>query len=55
MEGAAFLHICNEEKIRCAQIRSISNYVEERNYQKWNFDLSIKNLNDLALEFLSGL
>jgi len=55
MEGAAFLHICNAEKIKCAQIRSISNYVEERNYQKWNFELSIKNLNDLALEILSSL
>jgi len=55
MEGAPFLHICNTEKIKCAQIRSISNYVEERNIDNWKIDLAIKNLNDVALKILNTL
>jgi len=31
--------------IRFIQIRSISNYVEERNRENWNLDLAIRNLN----------
>jgi futalosine hydrolase len=55
MEAAPFLHICNVEKIKCAQIRSISNYVEERNLDNWKIDLAIKNLNDVALKILNTL
>jgi futalosine hydrolase len=55
MEGAAFLHICNTEKIKCAQIRSISNFVEERNLDNWKTELAIKNLNDTAMEILNTL
>jgi futalosine hydrolase len=55
MEGAVFLHICNTEKIKCAQIRSISNLIEERNLDNWETDLAIKNLNDIALKILNTL
>jgi futalosine hydrolase len=55
MEGAAFLHICNAEQIKCAQIRSISNYVEERNYENWYIDLAIEKLNDTAFAILNTL
>ncbi|MFA4851823.1 MAG: futalosine hydrolase [Bacteroidales bacterium] len=55
MEGAAFLHICNAEQIKCAQIRSISNYVEERNYENWNIDLAIEKLNDTAFRIINTL
>jgi futalosine hydrolase len=55
MEGAPFMHICNTEKIKCAQIRSISNYVEERNIDNWKIELAIKNLNDVALKILNTL
>lgn len=45
MEGAAFMMVCQKFNIRFIQIRSVSNYVEERNKEKWNLDLAIRNLN----------
>ena len=55
MEGAVFLHICNAEKIKCAQIRSVSNYVEERNTGNWNIRLAIETLNETALRIINSL
>ena len=52
MEGAAFLFACAYEKIPCAQIRAISNFVEKRNKDKWNIPLAIKNLNEKAIQIL---
>ena len=45
MEGAAVFKVCEEMKIPCIQIRSISNKVEKRNKENWNLDLAISNLN----------
>jgi len=45
MEGAAFMMVSQKFNIRFIQIRSISNYVEERNRENWNLDLAIRNLN----------
>lgn len=45
MEGAGLHFVCLMEKIPFLQIRSISNYIGERNKKKWNMDDSIKNLN----------
>jgi len=52
MEGAAFLYGCLAEKITCAQIRSISNYVEERDKSRWNVKLALDNLNKTLLEII---
>lgn len=46
MEGAAFYYACEQFNLPCAQIRSISNYVERRNRENWKIGLAIKNLND---------
>ena len=54
MEGAAFLFACAHEKIPCAQIRCISNFVEKRNKDKWNIPLAIGNLNKKAIEILNA-
>jgi len=54
MEGAAFLYCCIKEKIPCAQIRSVSNYVEQRNRSSWNVPLAITNLNNKAIEILNA-
>lgn len=54
MEGAAVFYCCEQAGIPCIQIRSISNYVEERNRQSWKIGLAIKNLNDWAIEFLTN-
>jgi futalosine hydrolase len=53
MEGAAVFYCCAQLDIPCIQIRSISNYVEERNRDNWNIGLAIKNLNNWAIEFLT--
>ena len=52
MEGAAFLFACNQTKIRCLQIRAISNYVEKRDRSKWDIPLSIKNLNNFLINLI---
>ncbi|NTW34095.1 MAG: futalosine hydrolase [Bacteroidetes bacterium] len=55
MEGAAFLNIFNAEKINCAQIRAISNFVEERQQAKWNIELAIEKLNVAAFEIVNNI
>lgn len=54
MEGAAFFYACNNSLTPCIQIRSISNYVERRNREKWNIGLAIKNLNEALFGVLEG-
>ena len=53
MEGAAFLWACNQAKVKCLQIRSISNYVEKRDRSKWEIPLAVKNLNEALLKLVS--
>jgi futalosine hydrolase len=45
MEGAALHYVALMEKVPFLQIRSISNYVGERDKGKWNFKDAIGNLN----------
>lgn len=52
MEGAAFFYVCLNEGVKFFQIRTISNYVEERNEAKWNIPLAIKNLNEQLLKII---
>lgn len=55
MEGAAFLYICLSEHIPSAQIRSISNYVADRDKSRWNIELAVKNLNRILWEIVNEL
>lgn len=52
MEGAAFMYVCEAENVNFLQIRSISNYVEKRNKEKWNISLAIDNHNYTLLSLL---
>jgi futalosine hydrolase len=52
MEGAAFFYCCMIEKIPCAQVRAVSNFIEKRNRDNWNMALAIKNLNEKATEII---
>lgn len=52
MEGAALHYVCLMEKIPFIQLRSVSNYIGERNRQKWNMKESIANLNKELLVLL---
>ncbi len=45
MEGAALHYVCLSEKIPFLQIRGVSNYVGERNKDKWALREAIANLN----------
>jgi futalosine hydrolase len=52
MEGAAFFYACLLAKIPFLEIRSISNYVEARDREKWNIPLAINNLNRTLIAML---
>lgn len=46
MEGAALHYICLQEQVPFIQLRSISNYVGERDKSRWKMKTSIQNLNE---------
>ena len=54
MEGAALHYVCLSENIPFVQIRSISNYIGERNKQKWDMMDSIANLNDALIKTINN-
>lgn len=45
MEGAAFHFVCLQENIPFLQLRSVSNFVGERDKKNWKLKESIENLN----------
>jgi futalosine hydrolase len=55
MEGAAMHYVCLMEKIPFLQIRSVSNYIGERNKKNWNMKNSIMNLNNELVSLLEKL
>ncbi|MGE5106921.1 MAG: futalosine hydrolase [Sphingobacteriales bacterium] len=55
MEGAALHYVCLMEEIPFLQIRSVSNYIGERNKKKWNMSDSINNLNKELIRLLENL
>jgi futalosine hydrolase len=52
MEGAAFFYACLLAGVPFHEIRSISNYVEERDKSKWDIPLALANLNNTLFEIL---
>ena len=54
MEGAAFLYGCLEEGIPCAQIRSISNYVQLRDKDDWDIPAATDSLHYTAVKILNA-
>jgi futalosine hydrolase len=55
MEGAALHYVCREINIPFIQIRSISNYVGERNKAHWKMKEAIANLNETLLNYIDKL
>ncbi len=45
MEGAALHYVCLQEGVPFMQLRSVSNYVGERDKMKWDIEQSVRNLN----------
>lgn len=55
MEGAAVHYTCLRENIPFVQIRSISNYVGDRNKKNWKIDEAVKNLNTELIRLVESL
>jgi futalosine hydrolase len=55
MEGAAFHYVCLMENLPFVQLRSMSNYIGERNKKKWNMVDAITNLNNALQHLLEQL
>jgi len=55
MEGAAFHYVCLQQQINFLQLRSISNYVGERDKSKWELHNAIENLNTELLKIIEKL
>ncbi|MGZ8518182.1 MAG: futalosine hydrolase, partial [Chitinophagaceae bacterium] len=55
LEGAALHYVCLQEKIPFLQVRSVSNYIGERNKKNWDMKNSITNLNKELILLLDSL
>ena len=55
MEGAALHYTCLMEKIPFIQLRSISNYIAERDKTKWDMKRSIINLNTTLVHLVERI
>lgn len=55
MEGAAFHYVALMERIPFLQVRSLSNYVGERDKQKWQLQQAISNLNIEVLKIIEAI
>lgn len=55
MEGAALHYVCREMNIPFLQIRAVSNYIGERDKEKWQMKEAISNLNQTILKYVDEL
>jgi futalosine hydrolase len=55
MEGAALHYVCLSEKIPFLQIRSVSNYIGERNKKNWNIQDAVIHLNKALISCINKL
>ena len=55
MEGAALHYVCLQENIPFLQIRSVSNFVGERDKTKWKMKEAIENLNIELQKLINSL
>src|SRR5439155_3535659 len=55
MEGAALHYVCRQTNTCFLQMRTISNYIGERDKSKWMIKESLGNLNDALLTYIDKL
>lgn len=55
MEGAALHYVCLLEEVPFVQVRSISNYVGERDKRKWKIKEAFENLNTELVTLINHL
>jgi futalosine hydrolase len=53
MEGAAFHYVCLQQQVPFIQVRSISNYVGERDKHQWKMKEAISTLNDQVIRMIA--
>lgn len=55
MEGAAVARVCREFNLPCAELRCISNYVEDRNPLTWRLQEACLKAAHTAIQLVKGL
>ncbi len=55
MEGAALHYVCRQTNTNFLQVRTISNYIGERDKSKWMIKESLDNLNITLLKYIDKL
>ncbi|MFM8806226.1 MAG: hypothetical protein ACKOD1_02600 [Sphingomonadales bacterium] len=55
MEGAALHYVCLMEQIPFLQLRSVSNYIAERNKKNWRLSEAVTQLNKVLLQVLQKI
>jgi futalosine hydrolase len=55
MEGAAVARVCREFSIACLELRSVSNYVEERNPENWQLREACLHAAESAALLIKGM
>ncbi|MDA3819179.1 MAG: hypothetical protein PF590_01700 [Candidatus Delongbacteria bacterium] len=53
MEGAGFFMLAQEKAIPFLEIRAISNYVTERDKDKWKTEMALTNLHAFLMDYLT--
>ena len=53
MEGAAVFYAAEQLNTPVLQIRSISNYITQRNKADWRIELALKNLNEWLINYVT--
>jgi len=53
MEGAAVFYVCLHKNIPFLELRSISNYVEERDKSHWDIDMAANNLTQFLIDLFN--
>lgn len=53
MEGAAMHYVCTDLQVPFLQIRSVSNYIGERDKTKWQMKAAISNLNKVLIDLIT--
>ena len=53
MEGAAFYYACLMKGLPAAQIRTVSNYVENRNRSAWKVEEALANLAEITIKLFT--
>jgi futalosine hydrolase len=55
MEGAAVHFVCLKEKIPFIHLRAVSNTIGQRNKAKWDIQLAVRNLNEIAEKIIKSI